>query len=118
MFHKLTIVFCLISLAPSAVSAQEVASLMSPPSATTDAPVENTSSPVRMINLSPPAETVLIAAGQSQESEVQKSPPEQKRESRSSFNWGNFAEVHLGDYRWIWWVGAAAVLIAIHAGAN
>ncbi len=116
MFRTLTIVLCLTSFVPAAVNAQEVAALMSSPIGAGPAS-ENVIPPARPINLTLPTGTVLMAAAQTTEGEA-KAAPEQKRESRSSFNWGNFAEVHLGDYRWVWWVGAAAVLVAIHAGAN
>lgn len=117
MFRKLIVVLCLVSFCPAAVGAQGMVPVTTPPAAVVSV-TENATSPSRVINLSLPAERVLMAAADTSEGAVTKAPTEQKRESRSSFNWSNFAEVHLGDYRWVWWVGAAAVLVAIHAGAD
>jgi hypothetical protein len=33
-------------------------------------------------------------------------------------SWDNFLEVHFGGYRWLWWAGAGAALIAIHVAAD
>lgn len=121
MFRKLAVVICLISFAPAAVSAQGIAAIAATP-AVVESATESATPPGRGINLSLNAErstAVLMAAADTSQGTVMANAPEQKREAKhSSFNWGNFAEVHLGDYRWVWWVGAAAALIAIHAGAD
>lgn len=112
MFRKLTVLICLLSFIPAAASAQEVAAVAAPPAA-----VQATAP-----NLSLPAErtaAVSTAAAETSNGAALASAPEHKTEARqSSFNWSNFGEVHFGDYRWVWWAGAAAALIAIHAGAN
>ncbi len=119
MFRKLTIVICLISFAPAAVNAQGLAALAASPAAaglTADSPAP--SAPAT--NLSLPAErtkAVLLAAADSSQSAAMVSAPEQKKESRSAHTWDNFVDVHFGDYRWVWWAAAAAVLIGIHVAA-
>jgi hypothetical protein len=119
MFRKLTIVICLISFAPAAVNAQGLAALAASPAAAGLA-AENSMPSAPETNLSLPAEratAVMLAAAESSQSAAMVNAPEQKKESRSAHSWDNFVEVHFGDYRWVWWVGAAAVLIAIHAAA-
>ena len=117
MLRKMTVLICLLSFAPAAVNAQGIAALAASPGA-----VQSTSQAEKGVNLSLPAErttAVLMAAADTSQGAAMASAPEQKKESKqSSFNWGNFAEVHLGDYRWVWWAGAAVALIAIHAGAD
>lgn len=119
MFRKLTIVICLISFAPAAVNAQALAALAASPS-TAGITAENTSASVPETNLSLPAErstAVLLAAAESSQRAAMVSAPEQKKESRSAHSWDNFVDVHFGDYRWVWWVGAAAILVGIHVVA-
>lgn len=41
----------------------------------------------------------------------------EERQARKH-SWDNFLEVHFGGYRWLWWAGAAAGLIAIHVAAD
>lgn len=111
MFRKLTVLICLLSFIPAAAIAQEVAAVAAPAVAQSTAP-----------NLSLPAErTAAVSsddAGTSNGTALVSAPEHKTEAKHSSFNWSNFAEVHLGDYRWVWWAGAAAALIAIHAGAN
>jgi hypothetical protein len=80
-----------------------------------------TTLPEQAMNRSLPtarSEVILMAAADTSQDAVMASAPEQRKSQHSSFNWGNFAEVHLGDYRWVWWAGAAVALIAIHASAG
>lgn len=119
MLRKLIVVICLISFGPAAVGAQGIAAITAP--AALVSTTESATPPPGGMNLALPAEkaaAVLMAAADTTQGTALAAAPEQKKASQSSFNWGNFAEVHLGDYRWIWWVGAAAALVAIHAGAG
>jgi hypothetical protein len=121
MLRKLTVFICLLSFAPAAVNAQGIAALAASPVAVASATAPVATLPERAMDLSLPAarsEVILMAAADTSQGTAQATAPEQKKSQHSSFNWGNFAEVHLGDYRWVWWVGAAAVLVAIHAGAD
>lgn len=120
MFRKLIVVFCLISFAPAAVSAQGLVSVAAPPAAVVPA-TEKAPQPGGELNLSLPAErsaAVLLAAAETSQAMAMENAPEQKRESRRSHSWDNFLDVHFGGYRWIWWAGAAAILVAIHANAD
>lgn len=121
MLRKLTVFICLLSFAPAAVNAQGIAALAASPVAVESATAPAPALPEQAMDLSLPAaraEVVLMAAADTSQGSATASAPDQKKSQHSSFNWGNFAEVHLGDYRWVWWVGAAAALIAIHAGAG
>ncbi|MEI6826285.1 MAG: hypothetical protein WCK54_11865 [Desulfuromonadales bacterium] len=121
MLKKLTVFICLLSFAPAAVNAQGIAAIAASPVAADSVPAQAGALPEQALDLSLPAarsEVILLAAADTSQGAATASAPEQKKSQHSSFNWGNFAEVHLGDYRWVWWVGAAAVLIAIHAGAG
>ncbi len=121
MFRKLSVLICFLSFAPVAVNAQGITTFAAPTNY-----FESTSTPSSQpeggLNLSLPTErtvTVLMAATETSQGIAMASPVENKKEvQRSSFNWGNFAEVHLGDYRWVWWAAAGVALIAIHAGAD
>jgi hypothetical protein len=119
MFRKLIVVFCLISFAPAAVSAQGLVSVAAPPAGVVSA-AEKASPPGGELNLSLPAErsaAVLMAAAETSQAVAMENAPGQKREARSSHSWDNFLDVHFGGYRWLWWAGAAAVLVAIHVSA-
>ena len=121
MLRKLTVFICLMSFAPAAVNAQGLAALAASPAAVEAAPAQTAVLSEQAMNLSLPAarsEVILMAAADTTQGTAAASAPEQKKSQHSSFNWGNFAEVHLGDYRWIWWAGAAVALIAIHASAG
>ena len=119
MFRKLIVVFCLISFAPAAVSAQGLVSVAAPPAAVAPA-AEKAPPSGGELNLSLPAErsaAVLMAASETSQVVAMENAPEQKRESRRSHSWDNFVDVHFGGYRWLWWAGAAAILVAIHVSA-
>jgi hypothetical protein len=121
MLRKLTVFICLLSFAPAAVNAQGIAAIAATPVAVESAAVP-ASLPERTMDLSLPtarSTAVLMAAADTSQGIASAPAPEQKKaEKDSSFHWENFAEVHLGDYRWVWWVVAAAALIAIHASAG
>ncbi|NTV49995.1 MAG: hypothetical protein HGB32_07085 [Geobacteraceae bacterium] len=120
MLRKLTVLICLLSFAPAAVNAQGIATVAAPPASIESSSVPS-AQPAQALNLSLPAENtaaVLMAAAETSQGAAMASAPENKKEAQRSFNWGNFTEVHLGGYRWVWWAGAAVALIAIHAGAN
>lgn len=121
MLRKLTVFICLLSFAPAAVNAQGIAAFAAKSVAVESASLPATALSEQAMDLSLPAtrsEFILMAAADTSQGAATASAPEQKKSQQSSFNWGNFAEVHLGDYRWVWWAGAAVALIAIHAGAD
>ena len=116
MLRKLMVLICLVSFIPAAASAQGIVAAPSAAESAIATPAQSGAG----VNLSLPTErsaAVLMAAADTSKEATAAAAPEQKAEARrSSFNWGNFAEVHLGDYRWVWWAGAAVALVAIHAG--
>ena len=115
MFKKLTIVVCLVSFFPAAVGAQDLAVLQQSPLA-----VERTvdQQPARGIDLSiPAARQVAAVMAENSVPEGQSTASERPRKTHTSLTFEEFCEVHFGDYRWIYWVGAAAVIIAIHVVA-
>jgi hypothetical protein len=116
MLRKLLVVICLVTFVPVAVGAQGVAAVAAPsPSSVGVA----TAPPAGEIDLSLPAASsrTLLAAADAPRSMGSDREPEQRSESRRSHSWDNFVDVHFGGYRWVWWAGAAAILIAIHAAA-
>ncbi|MDD2273306.1 MAG: hypothetical protein PHP95_15460 [Desulfuromonadaceae bacterium] len=121
MLRKLMVLVCLVSFVPAAASAQSIAAIAASPAAQ-ESTIAAPTTPGAAVNLSLPAErssTVLLAAAETPKDATMSSAPEQKPAARhSSFNWDNFTEVHLGDYRWVWWAGAAVALVAIHVGAH
>ncbi len=118
MLRKLTVLICLLSFAPAAVNAQGIAALAAAPVAVESATAPATTLPGQALDWSLPAarsEVILMAAADTSQGAATE---QKKAEKHSSFHWENFAEVHFGDYRWVWWAGAAVALIAIHAGAG
>ena len=118
MFRKLTVIMCLISFIPAAVSAQGLTTAVPQLSAVGS---EKSTLPVQDVNLSLPAErseSVLMAAAETSQGTAMGSAPARKSESRSSHSWDNFVDVHFGDYRWVWWAAAAAILVGIHVAAD
>lgn len=118
MLKKITVFICLLSFTPIAVNAQGIAAIAASPVAVESQAAGPSNSAMDLTLPAARSEVILLAAADTSQGAAAASAPEQKKSQHSSFNWGNFAEVHLGDYRWVWWVGAAAALIAIHAGAD
>jgi len=116
MFRKLTILVCLISFCPAAVGAQDLAVLKQSSPAIERTAEQN---PAREIDLSLPvarqqAATILA---QNDTQGAQAVATERPRKSHTGLTFEEFCEVHFGEYRWIYWVGAAAAIIAIHVVA-
>ena len=118
MFRKLTVIMCLITFCPVAVGAQELAGLAGSPAA-----VNNLSSGQPQPNLSLPAagypaEKQAVAENPLCSGSAYCSDASQAEESKniksSGLTMKEWAEIHLGDNRWIWWAGAAATLVALH----
>jgi hypothetical protein len=75
------------------------------------------------LSLSPSSSgTLSLAATESQQPHpgLEKEParPAEARSEARSKGGCNFWDIHFGGYRWLWWAGAAAVLIAIHVAAT
>lgn len=110
MFRKLTLFVCLLSFSPAA-GAQDLALLVASQPA-----LERSADPVpaRAINLSPPdrGPAVVVAANDLQESPM----ADEQRQARThtGLTFKEFCEVHFGEYRWVYWVGAVAAIVALH----
>ena len=116
MFRKLTILVCLISFFPAAVGAQDLAPLKLTPPA-----VERTldQQSAREIDLSLPVarqQALTVLAGNDTQG-TQPVASERPRKTHTGLTFEEFCEVHFGEYRWIYWVGAAAIIVAIHVVA-
>lgn len=119
MLRKMIVLLCIISIVPASVSAEVFSAVAAAQSEVATAAPGSSTQPGGEVNLMLSAEkssSILLASAETPQGTTAGSSADQKKESKSAFNWGNFAEVHLGDYRWIWWVGAAGALVAIHAG--
>jgi hypothetical protein len=116
MFRKLTILVCLISFCPAAVGAQDLTTLSQSPVV-----IERTADPqaAREVDLSLPAARLQAATvlAQNDPQGAQGAATERPRKSHTGLTLEEFCEVHFGEYRWIYWVGAAAILVAIHVVA-
>ena len=118
MFRKLTIFVCLISFFPAAVGAQELAVLKQAPLGI-ERPVAQQAAPEVDLSLpvSRQAATVLAANDVQHDTMAAAAPAERPRKTHTGLTFQEFCEVHFGEYRWIYWVGAAAAIIAIHVVA-
>jgi hypothetical protein len=114
MFRRLIILLSLIAFSPVAAGAQELAALVSspPPPAGAAAPV-STSGP----DLSIPEQKAVprvVAANDLQGTPVTEAPA---KKSHPGLTFKEFCEVHFGEYRWVYWVGAAGALVLFHVFA-
>lgn len=117
MFRKLTVFVCLLSFCPVAVGAQELAGLVGSPvedSQPSGQLQPNLSLPVTSY---PSSKQVVVenlnCAADANCTEATKGE-EPKKAKSSGITMKEWAEIHLGDNRWIWWVGAGAALVALH----
>lgn len=108
MFKKLAILACLVSFAPAAAGAQEVALLANAQ------PVQQTEAP-RALNLMPTQESAVTVAA----NDIQGQPAQEQRakKSHAGLTWKEFCDVHFGEGRWIYWAGAVAAIVALHVVA-
>jgi hypothetical protein len=113
MLRKLTILVTLLSFFPAAVGAQDLAVLGQSPLAI-ERPADQ--QPAPEINLSPrldrQAAANILAANDLQGGQL--AAAEQPRKTHYGLTFKEFCEVHFGEYRWIYWAGAVAALVALH----
>lgn len=112
MFHKLMIFVCLISFCPAAVGAQDLA-LLAGARPSQEGPAEQ--APAREINLSIPMDTqaaMLVAANDLQTNQMAEA--QRPRKTHTGLTFSEFVDVHFGEYRWVYWVGAVAAIVALH----
>lgn len=114
MFRKFTVIICLLSFCPVAVGAQEFAAIANSPLATDQPIVQNQQNNDLKLSLPAnyPADKVYVAENQIGSDAVS---GERNKEKKSGITFKEWAEIHWGDYRWVWWAGAAGALVALHA---
>jgi len=115
MLKKLVILVCLVAFAPAAVGAQDVAAVSHTPLATEGSATVQAAREVDLSLAAARAATVM-AANEAQGQQAAKS--ERPKKTHYGLTFQEFVDVHFGDYRWVWWAGAAAALIAIHVAAK
>ncbi|QWV95414.1 hypothetical protein KP004_09665 [Geomonas oryzisoli] len=110
MLKKIAILACLVSFAPAAAGAQDVALLVNQQPAAQ-------SETQKGVNLMPREEraTTLVAVNDVQGTAA--AAEERPKKSHSGLTFKEFCDVHFGEYRWVYWVGAVAAIVAIHVVA-
>lgn len=107
MFRKLIVLVCLLSFTPAAFGAQQLAVVAGSPIVSDQRPL-NLTPPLAL-----PAEKVLVAENLNNGEALKTEEP--KKAARPGLTFGEWADIHFGDYRWAWWAGGAAVLVGLHA---
>ena len=111
MFKKFTVLACLISLCPAAAGAQEVAVLLNSQPAQ-----ERQAEPAKTLNLMPTEERALTLMAANEQG-AQATREQRPAKTHHGLTWKEFCEVHFGEYRWVYWAGAVAAIVAIHVVA-
>jgi hypothetical protein len=116
MFKKLTVLVCLVSLAPAAAGAQDVALLTTTAPAAAEASAAG-NQPAREVDLSPPLrlhqDGMVVAENDSQQKQMT-GEEERPRRTHEGLTFKEFVDIHFGGHRWIYWAVAAAALIGLH----
>ena len=112
MIKKFAILVCLVSFAPAAAGAQEVALLAN------SQPVQQQGAEVqKSVNLMPREERIATLVAANDVQGTQAAREERPRKTHSGLTFKEFCDVHFGEYRWVYWVGAVAAIVAIHVVA-
>lgn len=112
MIKKLAILVCLVSFAPAAVGAQDVALLVN------SQPVQQQATEVqKSLNLMPREELSATRVAANDVQGTQAASEERPRKTHTGLTFKEFCDVHFGEYRWVYWVGAVAAIVAIHVVA-
>ena len=112
MLRKLTILVCLLSFCPAAAGAEDLGVLKQSPLTTERSPDLQ---PATEIDLSiPVARQAATVMAENDTQPGQMAATERTRKTHTGLTFQEFCEVHFGEYRWLYWVGAAAVIVAIH----
>lgn len=115
MFRKLTILVCLVSFFPAAAGARDLALLVNTQPALEQSADREAS---REVNISPPLEKRATNMPAANDTQGNLTADEQRpRRTHTGLAFREFVDVHFGEYRWLYWVGAAAVIVAIHVVA-
>jgi len=108
MFRKLIVVVCLLTFTPIAVGAQELAGLAAPVASAQTAAIPN-----KDLNLAASTEKVI----REKQDALAIKGEEPAQSKTSGLTMGEWADIHFSNYRWVWWLGGAIVLGALHAVA-
>jgi hypothetical protein len=94
-----------MSMVPAAAGAQDVA-LLAQAQPAQEAPAT--------VNLMPQENRagVTLAAN-----DMQGTREERPKKTHTGLTFKEFCDVHFGEYRWVYWVGAVAAIVAIHVVA-
>jgi hypothetical protein len=116
MLRNLVILVTLISFCPVAVGAQEAALRVKQQapeqSAATAAAPPDLNVPVRAEKAAPK----LLVAENDQSSPAAAEAPRQPK-THTGLTFKEFCEVHFGEYRWVYWVGAVGAIVLFHVFA-
>ena len=110
MFRKFVVLVCLLSFTPAAFGAQQLAGISgSPLTAVRQAETPQLkAAPLQLL----PSEKVLVAENLNTGEALKIEEP---KKAKPGLTFGEWANIHFGDYRWAWWAGGAAVLVGLHA---
>ncbi|HJV65398.1 MAG TPA: hypothetical protein VJ550_06695 [Geomonas sp.] len=115
MFRRLTVLICLVSFSPAAAGAQELSVLARSSEQAAERPAGE---PGKEVNLYPAPDKEspqLVMAANDQQTAAAEEPRQHK--THTGLTLKEFAEVHFGEYRWVYWVGAATGLVLLHVFA-
>lgn len=111
MFKKIAILACLVSFAPAAAGAQEVALLVNAQPAQQSIEVE------KSVNLMPREDRTVTLVALNDVQGTPQAGEQGLRKTHTGLTFKEFCDVHFGEYRWVYWVGAVAAIVAIHVVA-
>lgn len=103
MLRKVIVVLCLVSFAPLSAGAQELAAALLPAEVSAHGAESRSDTP-----------KIVVAANDRADAATADATPQKETKSRPSCTIRDFLDIHFGGYRWLWWVGAAGILIGIH----
>lgn len=115
MFRKLTVLICLISFSPAAAGAQELTAMANSAQAAVEQAAVEPSAEVNLYPAPAKQSPQLVVAANDQQDCTSEAPRPHKTHTGLTFK--EFAEVHFGEYRWVYWVGAVTGLVLLHAFA-
>lgn len=111
MFKKIAILACLVSFAPAAAGAQDVALLANAQ------PAQQSTEAQKTVNLMPREDRSATVVAANDVRGTQPAGEERPRKTHTGLTFKEFCDVHFGEYRWVYWVGAVAAIVAIHVVA-
>ena len=111
MFRKLTILVCLVSFCPAAAGAQDLALIVNSQPAVEGAAGREEA---REVNLTPSMDRLSAVVAANDQQGNQMVEVQRPKRTHTGLTMREFCEVHFGEYRWVYWVGAVAAIVALH----